>query len=555
MMEQLFEFVSLFSVCVATLGAFALWWLGRRSRARAAEGAALLASLPGSVADRGGFWAHREASFVPLVQRHGRTFAYYVDEVGNFGTMRGKTMVATCEPALVREILVKKAHTQRRPEQYRLARFLPGLDGVLFQDGAVWEKHTKALFPNFQGKHFRALGSAVQRIAARSVRAWGGSGSGSVDVLPLLHRIVTQCVVRVGFGLLPESAEGVALAASLRTFMETEHALRESGFEALSVWGHLRAFFRAYSWFQRDFSNVRAKVRPVLARTAAERGGSGGRSGGDSKGWIELMRDAGIEEKAISSEVNHLHDAHKALAVVLTFALYRLAQPRAAVWVALMRRERAAAAAADTADTAADGGNATGGLDALKLLPVTRAVFREVLRMHTISMGVVRTTGAPVQATVGAPSEAPREVTIPAGTDVLLLLHALHHLPELWERPTEFEPQRWLRLDRAACTAADLSSALAESDAAPSAGDTLSSRIDVIGPHQKWTWFPFLDGRRQCAGRQLAEFEFTIILHEVLDAFDIDDDASDTELRLAPDFYPVPEQPVRLKLTRRAAVE
>ena len=555
---------TLATIAVGIASLLLVCWLllKRTTRAKDAAHAALVAQLPGDASDRGKFHATREASFVPLVEKHGRTFAYHVDEVGNFGTMRGKTMVATCDPKLVREILSKRVHTEHRPEQYRLARFLPGLDGVLFQEGEVWEKHTRALFPLFQGKHFGTLGGELRQIAARSIATWGSAdrrrstGDGPTDVLPLLHEIVTQCIVRVGFGLAPESTTGVKIAEALTTFMETEHALRVSGFEQMSACARITAFAQAFRWFSRDFKHVRGAVQPVLELAAAIE--SCAASGSvRSEGWIQLMQIARIDEAAIASEVNHLHDAHKALAVVLTFALYRLARPGAAPWAALMRRERAAALA-----SCADGPTGFTRVELAKL-PVTRAVFREVLRMHTISMGVVRTTGAAVKARVGK-GAAERDVTVPKGTDVLLLLHALHHLPTLWDRPLTFDPARWLTIDGAPCTAAAIAALTEEAEdageersaaAAAAAAAGRGGALEVVGPHTKWTWFPFLDGKRQCAGRMLAEFEFTIVLHEVLDAFDVEEALAplDFELRLAPDFYPVPEAPVRLHLRQRRA--
>ena len=54
-------------------------------------------------------------------------------------------IIATCEPTLVKELFLNKVHTIKRPERYRLVQLLPGLDGVLFQDGERWKTHSRAL--------------------------------------------------------------------------------------------------------------------------------------------------------------------------------------------------------------------------------------------------------------------------------------------------------------------------------------------------------------------------------------------------------------------------
>ena len=155
-------------------------------------------------------------------------------------------------------------------------------------------------------------------------------------------------------------------------------------------------------------------------------------------------------------------------------------------------------------------------------LRVCMSVWKETLRMHPISLGVLRETGSDIE--LPDLPDGKGSATIPAGTQVQVMLYALHHDPEFWEDPYRFNPDRWIESDNV------------------SAKSTFSARKGV-----REAFVPFLDGKRQCEGRFLAELEFTVFMCELLrehcvavpDAF---------TLRIGPDFFPDPEEPIPLSI-------
>ena len=81
---------------------------------------------------------------------------------------------------------------------------------------------------------------------------------------------------------------------------------------------------------------------------------------------------------------------------------------------------------------------------------------------------------------------------VPAGTDVLIFLPALHTNPAWWDRPEEFDPDRWL-----------------------------PERRHEINEH---AYYPFGLGQRACVGRGFALLEARAVLGMVLRAFDLERD-------------------------------
>ena len=221
------------------------------------------------------------------------------------------------------------------------------------------------------------------------------------------------------------------------------------------------------------------------------------------------MVDADFSVPELANEVGHLHAAHKAIAFLTSFALYRLGKGSAGFqWQQRMWDEFESVLGRGVAPTKDD----------LPNLHVCMSVWKETLRMHPISLGVMRETGADVEIPNLPDGKGP--ATIPAGTQVQVLLYALHHDPEYWENPHTFNPQRWIDADNV------------------SAKSTFSARKGV-----REAFVPFLDGKRQCEGRFLAELEFVVFMFELLREYRVEVPDGFT-LRIGPDFFPDPEDPI-----------
>jgi cytochrome P450 len=112
-------------------------------------------------------------------------------------------------------------------------------------------------------------------------------------------------------------------------------------------------------------------------------------------------------------------------------------------------------------------------------MPVFNGFMLEIFRRYPVSMGIARELGEPLE--IGGQ-------TFPAGTQVLLLLHALHHHPEFWDDPWEIKPERW----------------------AASAQ-----------PRVPYSYVPFLLGARKCMGRAMAEQHLLLLVAAVVRRYDL----------------------------------
>nr|BEK70373.1 hypothetical protein KPHV_76000 [Kitasatospora purpeofusca] len=121
--------------------------------------------------------------------------------------------------------------------------------------------------------------------------------------------------------------------------------------------------------------------------------------------------------------------------------------------------------------------------EALARLPYTRAVTQEVVRLHAPNAFLMRTARVPV--TLGA-------YRIPAGTELLYSLTAVHRDPALHPDPLRFDPGRWYDADGAEGTGT---------------GGTAAARQAFL---------PFGAGKHKCIGEAFAWAELTVATAAIL---------------------------------------
>lgn len=506
-----FQLFGLALLAVLLLLAFAVKLADRKHNSAAA-----VLNLAGAPTDAQLIEDEPERAPLLLAQRYGvKTFVLHLSGVwrGYFGRER---VVATCQPELARELLLNRAHTEIRADRYKAGLFLPGLAGVLWMDGEAWKQHTAALRPVFHGANFGRHAAVMAREAHRVISSWP-AGTDPRDLLASIKDVAMALLMVTGYGLEPSSPAARTLEAAINGYDEKKRLDKVAdGSRVLAIPRFLWGFIRIYL----DAQRIRSACHKICIdkrKQAASGDGAlaAGCPGPKPCDWVGRMLECNFTEVEIFNEVNHLHAAHKAIALVLSFTVIELSRATPSVAQTVRQElEQRLVSSGETHHRRED----------LSHLPQTMALWKEVLRLHPVAMGVMRQTGERVQMPEFG-------VDLPEQTPVVILLQALHTHPEFWgEDPETFNPQRWIDADDISAIRTSAYASFSSS----SFGSGSSDKTKVT----RSAFIPFLDGQRQCAGRFLAELEFVIVLHELLQQLDIEGLNFPAVMPLISDPYP-----------------
>lgn len=140
--------------------------------------------------------------------------------------------------------------------------------------------------------------------------------------------------------------------------------------------------------------------------------------------------------------------------------------------------------------------------------PMLESVIRETMRLHPVAPLVVRRLTSDVQYDDGA--------VLPKGCAVGVWLSSVHRDTEIWDRPEEFDPSRWMGPSHARTgSTGSLSEEAIGEETVPSSS-TASSSIKRRGVG----YMPFAYGPRACVGQHLAQVTMRVALAHLVDAFE-----------------------------------
>lgn len=171
---------------------------------------------------------------------------------------------------------------------------------------------------------------------------------------------------------------------------------------------------------------------------------------------------------------------HETSAAVLTWTFYLLAKhPDIAARV----RAEVDKVVGDRVPTIAD----------LRELRFTTRVINESMRLYPQPPVLLRRNLEDVE--LGG-------FAVPAGSDIFIATWNLHRSPDLWERPNEFDPDRF-------------------------------GPLDALGPNEfteNYKYLPFGGGQRKCIGDQFALFESLSAMAAIMRRFEFDLDPNGPEV-------------------------
>ncbi|XP_072962595.1 cytochrome P450 97B2, chloroplastic isoform X2 [Typha angustifolia] len=221
------------------------------------------------------------------------------------------------------------------------------------------------------------------------------------------------------------------------------------------------------------------------------------------------MRGADVDDRQLRDDLmTMLIAGHETTAAVLTWAIFLLAKNPSK-----MRKAQA------EIDSVLNGRGIT--MECLKNLDYIRLIIVEALRLYPQPPLLIRRALKPDKLPGGYKGHEDG-YEIPAGTDIFISVYNLHRSPYFWDRPNEFEPERFLVPKM-------------NEEVEGWAGYDPSRSPGAIYPNEiiaDFAFLPFGGGPRKCVGDQFALLESTVALAMLLQKFDVELRGSADEVEL-----------------------
>jgi cytochrome P450 family 135 len=364
-----------------------------------------------------------------------------------------KRIVYVADPAIVKRVFTGD------PDQFRAGEAnatvlepAVGPSSVLTLDGAEHLRQRKVLLPPFHGERVKRYGEVIRDAAERDIDTWPSGRPFSLR--PHMQAVTLEVILRAVFGL--RSAERSRIAAKLvadfahRADLVTQIPALRRNLGRNSPWER----------FKRSRDRLDAFILDEIADRRAQPDAA------ERDDVLSLLLAAKHDDGSPMSDrelrdelVTVLGAGHETTATALAWAFERL-----------LRNPRALARLRESVGAGED--------------EYLDATIQETLRARPVIVDVARRLSAPAE--VGG-------YDLPAGTFVLPAIAAMHYREDLFPRPFEFRPERFIE-----------------------------------GGADTYTWIPFGGGVRRCVGAAFAQYEMRVIMRAILER---------TELR-APDQDP-----------------
>ncbi len=383
-------------------------------------------------------WFRRAQWLLESAQaRFGEMFTLHIAGEGDW--------VVTSNPEAIKQVFTGDPRLLHAGEANRILLPVLGPNSVLLLDDDAHLRQRKLLLAPFHGERMQRYGELMAHVAGEEIDGWPIGAPYALR--PRMQAITLEIILRAVFGVA-EGPRMELLRQQLRRFLDLTTSPRRGA--ALMVLGPQRVG-RLRS-FRREIERVE---KPIYEEIAARR------QAGDlaeREDILSLLLQATHEDASPMSErelrdelVTLLVAGHETTATSLAWAAERLCRHPE-------RLERL------TEEVRA--GEST----------YLQAVVQETLRLRPVISIVLRRLVEPME--IGGH-------LLPAGASIVPAIHLVHRRGDIYPRPHEFRPERFL-----------------ESEGGR--------------PPGTYTWIPFGGGVRRCLGGAFAQFEMETVLRELV---------------------------------------
>ncbi|MED6179552.1 hypothetical protein PIB30_001846 [Stylosanthes scabra] len=397
-----------------------------------------------------------------------------------------KAFVVVSDPIVARHILRENAFSYDKGVLADILEPIMG-KGLIPADLDTWKQRRRVIAPGFHASYLEAMVKIFRTCSERTIskinqllEQEGNDGQKLVE-LDLEAEFSNLALDIIGLGVFnydfgSVTKESPVIKAVYGTLFEAEH---RSTFY-IPYWKVPLATFietDVEKLQQRDYLNL--KDASLLR-------------------FLVDMRGADVDDRQLRDDLmTMLIAGHETTAAVLTWATFLLSQ----------NPDKMRKAQAEVDSVLATG---TPTYESLKKLQYIRLIVVESLRLYPQPPLLIRRSLKPDVLPGGYKGDKDG-YAIPAGTDVFLSVYNMHRSPYFWERPDEFEPERFL-VQRT------------NEQIEGWAGFDPSRSPGALYPNEiisDFAFLPFGGGPRKCVGDQFALMESTVALAMLLQNFDV----------------------------------
>jgi cytochrome P450 len=379
-------------------------------------------------------------------------------ECGDIGSYRigPRTLVFINHPDFIEQVLV--AENRKFIKHYALRLLRPTLgDGLLTSDGDFWLRQRRLMQPAFSKQRVESYGPIIVDHTQRMLATWrsGETRDLHAEMMRLALSIVSKALLDVDAG---EQAHGVSSAVD---WIMRDFNSRFQSAVPLPFWFPAPRNVE----LKRQVRRLEAVIQKIINERRDD-----ARDHGDLLSVLVHARDeqdqTGMTDKQLRDEVMTLFLAgHETTANLLSWTWYLLAKNPDVE--ARMLNELESVLSGRPVSAAA-----------VPNLTYTEQVLLETMRLYPPAYAMGRESIE--ECTIGG-------YRIPAGSTVIMSQYVMHRDPRYFDRPEEFDPDRW------------------------SGG--LPKRLP------KYAYFPFGAGPRMCIGNTFAMLEAMLVVATVVPRF------------------------------------
>jgi cytochrome P450 len=351
------------------------------------------------------------------------------------------TWVVTSDPRVIKQVFTGDPRLLHAGEANRILLPVLGPNSVLLLDDDPHLRQRKLMLPAFHGQRMERYGELMSHVAAQEIESWPTGEP--YRLRPRMQAMTLEIILRAVFGL-SEGPRLERLRNELRRLLDISTkplrgaALMMLGAERVSRLGA----------FQRELERVN---RPIFEEIAHRRGAT------DLSGREDIMSlllqathedGSPMSDEELRDElITLLVAGHETTANALSWAVERLCRHPE-------KLERLT-------------GEVRAGENGY-----LQAVVQETLRLRPVISIVLRRLAEPME--IGGR-------LLPAGVSIVPSIHLVHRRADIYPRPDEFRPERFLEQ-----------------------------------PPGTYTWIPFGGGVRRCLGAAFARYEMETVLRELV---------------------------------------